>query len=123
MKFNFDWNYISSGAPYITVSEYGLAFNSPAISILGNPEKVILGFDFENMTIGIKRYNNEESVKSYDFAKRMRNGWIRIGCKDFIKNLSNISQKSFAPAVKYLAQFDKEDQVMYIVISDSNENE
>ncbi|MCH5252772.1 MAG: hypothetical protein J1F22_07340 [Lachnospiraceae bacterium] len=122
MEFNFDWNYISSGAPYITISELGLAFNSPAISMLGNPEKVILGFDLDNMTIGIKEYENELDIKSYDFLSRVRSGWIRIGCKDFVKNLSNITGLSFSPAIKYLAQYDKEAKILYITIN-NHENE
>lgn len=116
VKFNFDWNYVSAGAPYVTISELGFAFNNPAISILGNPKKVILGFDQEKMAIGIKEFEGEPGVKPYDFANRIRNGWIRIGCKDFVKNLSSISGISFAPAIKYLASFDRDDKVLYISI-------
>lgn len=123
MKFNFDWNYIASGAPYITISEFGLAFNSPAISMLGNPKKVIMGFDLENMTIGIKEYENEADIKAYDFSERVRNGWIRIGCKDFVKNLANLSGLSFSPAIKYLAQYDSEERVLYITINNPESEE
>ena len=43
MNFNFDWNYISNGAPYVTIGSAALGFNTPSISLLGNPEEVIVG--------------------------------------------------------------------------------
>ena len=54
MKFNFDWNCVAAGAPYITISELALGFNLPSISLLGNPEEVVVGFDEKTMTIGVK---------------------------------------------------------------------
>lgn len=39
MKFNFDWNCVAAGAPYITISELALGFNLPSISLLGIPKK------------------------------------------------------------------------------------
>lgn len=123
MSFNFDWNYISSGAPYITVSELGLAFNYPAISKLGSPEKVILGFDETNMVIGIKAYKDGMDVKTYEFANRIRNNWIRIGCKDFVKYLSSISKLNFSPAKKYLAEYDKEEAILFIIVDSNGEEE
>ena len=71
MKFNFDWNYVAAGAPYITISELALGFNAPSISLLGNPEEVIIGFDDQTMTIGVKKYDGNENVKSYKFYSRM----------------------------------------------------
>lgn len=123
MDFNFDWNYISSGAPYVTISELGLAFNYPAICKLGTPDKVILGFDEANMAIGIKAYKEERDIKSYEFASRIRNNWIRIGCKDFVKYLSSISGISFSPAKKYLAEYDKVKKILFITVDSNGEEE
>lgn len=117
MKFNFDWNYVSAGAPYVTVSELGLAFNTPAVSMLKNPEDVVVGFDEANLTIGIKDASDMENAKSYKFYSRINNGWVRIGCKDFVKYLSVISGIKFAPARKYVAHFDQENQILYITIN------
>lgn len=61
MKFNFDWNYVAAGAPYITISGLALGFNAPSIALLGNPEEVIIGFDDQTMTIGVKKYDGNES--------------------------------------------------------------
>lgn len=119
MKFNFDWNYVAAGAPYITISELAIGFNTPAISLLGNPEEVVLGFDDENMTIGVKQYDGNENVKSYKFYSRIKNGWIRIGCKDFVKYLSSLTGLQFSPAIRYVAKFDAEEKILYISVLDA----
>ncbi len=118
MDFNFDWNYISAGAPYVTVSELGLAFNTPAISLLGNPEEVVLGFDENKMTIGVIDAKNLRAGKPYKFYSRIRSGWVRIGCKDFIKYLSVISGIDFTKAKKFIARYDKEEKILYISIGE-----
>lgn len=117
MNFNFDWNYVSAGAPYVTVSELGLAFNGPAINMLKNPEDVVVGFDEAKLTIGIKSAENMENVKSYKFYSRINNGWVRIGCKDFVRYLSAISGIKFSPAKKFIAKMDQEQQILYITIN------
>lgn len=123
MNFNFDWNYVSSGAPYVTVSDLGLAFNSSAISLLKNPEDVVIGFDEANLTIGIKDAKDMTDVKSYKFFSRVNNGWVRIGCKDFIKYLSSLSGIKFSPAKKYIAKMDSEQQVLYVTINSETVDE
>ncbi len=114
MNFNFDWNCVSSGAPYITISDYALGFNTPSISLLGNPEEVIVGFDAQNMVIGVKKYDGKKNAKSYKFYSRVKNGWVRIGCKDFVKYLSSLTGMVFKPAKRYVAQYDPETQILYI---------
>lgn len=123
MKFNFDWNCVAAGAPYITISELALGFNLPSISLLGNPEEVVVGFDEKTMTIGVKQYDGAENVKSYKFYSRMKNGWVRIGCKDFVKYLSTLTGLKFSPAIRYVAKFDTEDRILYISVLDALENE
>lgn len=118
MNFNFDWNYVSAGAPYVTVSELGLAFNSPAISLLGNPEDVVVGFDENQMVIGVKDAKNMNDAKSYKFVSRVRAGWVRIGCKDFVKYLSVISGIKFSPAKRFVARYDKDEQILYIIVDE-----
>lgn len=121
--FSFDWNSVSGGAPYITLSSFGIAFNSVAISKLGNPEKVMVGFDENNMAIGIKPFAGEGNVKVYDFSSRVKNGWIRIGCKDFIRYLQKISGVDFATAKKYVASVDLDTEIMYIKVNEEVEND
>ena len=119
MKFNFDWNYVAAGAPYITISELALGFNAPSISLLGNPEEVIIGFDDQTMTIGVKKYDGNENVKSYKFYSRMKNGWVRIRCKEFIKYLSSLTGLEFSPAIRYIAKYDEQEEILYISVLDA----
>lgn len=119
MKFNFDWNYVAAGAPYITISELALGFNTPSVSLLGNPEEVVVGFDEQTLTIGVKKYDGNENVKAYKFYSRMKNGWVRIGCKDFIKYLSTLTGLQFSPAIRYVAKYDTEEQILYISVRDA----
>lgn len=125
--FSFDWNSISGGAPYVTLTSLGISFNSVAISKLGNPEKVLIGFDEKNLAIGIKPFENENGIKVYEFASRVKNGWIRIGCKDFIKYLQKISGIDFSEAKRYIAKTETDTGIMYVSVKDQaesdNENE
>ena len=120
MNFNFDWNYVANGAPYITIRSLALGFNPPSVSLLENPEEVVIGFDSRQMLIGIKKYDGNESSKKYKFYSRMKNGWIRIGCKDFIKHLSSLTGLSFVPARRYIAKFDPEEKILYISVLDTD---
>lgn len=122
MRFDFDWNFITNGVPYITISETALALNKPAVSILGNPEDVIVGFDDKTMTIGIKKYNGNKNVKSYRLRDRIQNGWVRIGCKNFIKCLSSLTELQFNSAIRYVAKFDSEEKILYISVLDVSQN-
>ena len=123
MPYNFNWNAVSGGAPYVTISTISTAFNSVSIEKLGNPEKVIVGFDEERCVLGVKAYNGEPNIKPYDFAKRVKNGWIRIGCRDFIKYLSSLTGIKFYPAKKYVARFDSAEKILTIAICDDSEPE
>lgn len=120
MNFDFDWNCVSAGAPYVTISDLGLAFNTPAISLLNNPEDVIIGFDEDQMAIGIKDAKDTTNAKSYKFYGRIRSGWVRIGCKDFVKYLTAISGIEFSPAKKFIAKYDKEEKILYVIVDKNN---
>lgn len=123
MSFNFNWNAVSGGAPYITLSTISIAFNSVSISKLGNPEKVVIGFDEDQCAIGVKAYSGEENTKAYDFANKIKNGWVRIGCRDFIKYLSAITGIEFYPAKRYVARFDAQEKVLFVLVREDSEVE
>ena len=111
---NFDWTYVSSGAPYITISPLGVSLNAAVLSSLGNPKKLLLGYDPDALAIGVKPYEGEEGVKPYDISGRVKNGWVKIGCKDFIAFLSTKAGITFKPARKYMAIKDSHTNVLYI---------
>lgn len=117
MKYNFNWSAVSGGAPYITLSLLGIAFNSVSIEKLGNPEKIMVGFDEAQCTIGVMGYDGNPGIKPYEFSSRVKNGWIRIGCRDFIKYLQNISGLDFTKAKRYIARFDAESGILLVSVN------
>jgi hypothetical protein len=118
-NYNFNWHSVSGGAPFVTFSTLGIAFNSVSISKLGTPEKVMVGFDEDNLVIGVKKYEDEPQIKPYEFASRIKNGWIRIGCKDFIRYLQKVSGLNFSEAKKIMANFDADSETLIIEMKDA----
>jgi hypothetical protein len=114
MSYSFDWNYVSGGAPYVTISSLGLSFNSVSVSKLGTPEKVIVGFDEANRIIGVKAYDDKDDSTAYEFSNRIRAGWVRIGCRDFVKQLQRLLNVDFTSAKRFVAIFDSEQRILII---------
>lgn len=125
MNYNFDWNIVSEGAPYVTISKLGIAFNMASIKKLGSPEYVMLGFDADQMAIGVKAavemHDGDKNV--YSFKERIKNNWVRIGCKDFVKYLEKLSGLSFAKAIRYIADFDSENVLLIIKVTEEGDDE
>ena len=115
--FEFDWNCVKSGAPTITISPYGIVFNSTSISMLGEPEEILIGFDRKKLCIGIKPYEGEEGANPYAFARKNKNNnnWIRIGAKEFIRYISKLTGTDYEHvSKKYNANFDEEKRILYV---------
>ena len=122
MKFNFDWTAVSGGAPYVSLAALGISFNSVSISKLGNPDKIIIGFDEEQCVIGIKAYNYEPDLKPYEFSSRVRGGWIRIGCKDFIKYLQSLTGIDFSTTKRYVANYDSSEGILLVHVKGESDD-
>ena len=121
MAYNFDFSYLKNGAPAVTLSSFGIAFNKGAIESLGVPDKVIIGYDQEKQAIGVRARGDDTDSPYYDFAPRVKNDWIRIGAKDFMKYLSRISRIDFlSKAKQFIAEFDEETQTLVIVIDEEH---
>lgn len=68
--------------------------------------------------IGVKPYDGTPNVKSYSFHNRVKNGWVRIGCKDFIKHMSMLTGISFTSSKRYIANYDDEEGILYIKVKE-----
>ena len=121
MGFNFNWSAVSGGAPYVTLTSLGISLNSFSIAKLGTPQKVIVGFDEERCVIGIKAYADEPDIKPYDFSEKVKNGSIRLGCRDFIKYLSGLTGIDFTKAKRYVASFDAGDGVLAVHVKEESD--
>ncbi|MGI6684900.1 MAG: hypothetical protein ACOX47_05355 [Bacillota bacterium] len=116
MEYNFMWSTPTSGAPIVSFASYGITFNSSVIEILNRPEKIMVGFDAKNKVVGIKP-TDSSNIKGFPFAERERNGYVRIGNKDFIKYISAKLQIDFQKAVRFVAEWDEENKILIVDLS------
>ena len=114
MLLELDWHAVSSGAPYVTISKLGIAFNESSINRLGAPEEIMIGFDEERLILAVKPYDGEENVSHYKFSSRIRNGWIRIGCRDFVNYLGELVGMDYTNACRYVATYDKKNSYLIV---------
>lgn len=121
MSYNFDFSYLKNGAPVVTLSSFGIAFNKGAIDALGSPNQVIIGYDAENRAIGIRARGEDTASPFYEFAHRAKNDWVRIGAKDFVKYLAKISGIDFLTKAKqFIPEFDEKTQTLIVVIDEQH---
>ena len=115
--FNFNFEFVGSGAPIVTLSGLGIAFNPLSRSLLSYPDFINIGFDENKLAIGVKSHDVNSQIKSYEFEKKEKNGWVRIGCKDFVKYLSKISEIDFiSKAQQFFASYDENEKMLIIVV-------
>lgn len=121
MTYDFDFSYLKNGSPIVTLSSFGIAFNKGAIESLGVPDQVIIGYDQEQRVIGVRARGEDTTSPCYEFASRVKNDWIRIGAKDFMKYLSRVSKIDFLSKSKqFVADFDDETQTLIVVIDEAH---
>ena len=119
--YNFDFDYIKKGTPIITLSSLGIAFNRASIDQLGSPGKVLIGYDASAHVIGVKPATAEDKGSVYDFATRMKNDWVRIGCRDFVKKLAIDTEMGFdKKAIQFIATYDSDLQMLIIPIDEKH---
>ena len=120
-NYSFDFNFIKSGAPIVTLSSFGISFNRLSRSLLGFPEKINIGFDESAHAIGIQAHTEGSSISNYEFESRVKNDWIRIGCKDFIKYLATITKIDFSnKARQFIAEYDEEQKTLIVVVDEEH---
>ena len=121
VAYNFDFSYLKNGSPIVTLSSFGIAFNKGAIEALGTPEQVIIGFDPEACAIGVRARGEDTTFPPYDFARRIKNDWIRIGAKDFVKYLAKVSGIDFlSKAKQFIAEYDPETETLIVVVDEQH---
>ena len=112
----YKWYSPTTGAPIISLAEYGITFNIGAIEIMGKPDYIMLGYDEEENLIGVKPCDETEENR-IEFHKKMKNKYIRLANRDFIRFLKSIISKDIkieSKAKRYVAKWDKEEKILYI---------
>ena len=119
--FNFNFEFVKAGAPIVTISSLGLAFNSLSRSLLDKPEEIEIGFDEDRKAIGVRAHNPNSKTSSYTFESKEKYGWVRVGCKDFVRYLSKLTGFNFDEgAIQFLASFDDSSNMLIIIVDEEH---
>ena len=119
--FNFDYSFVKGGSPIITLSAIGLAFNAGSRSMLNHPEKVDIGYDEKANAIGIRAHGESSDFPSYLFESRVKDNWIRISMKDFMKYLSQRSGIDFlTKAIQFIPMIDEETKTLIVIVDEAH---
>lgn len=121
MNYNFDFSYLKNGMPIVTLSSLGIAFNKGAVDMLGSPDQINVGYDKKARAIGVRARVPESEITYYDFATRVKNDWVRIGAKDFMRYLAKVSRVDFmSKAKQFIPEFDEDSQTLIIVVDEEH---
>jgi hypothetical protein len=108
---NFEWYNPKTGAPVVSLANYGLTFSSGAVEVMGEPKFILLGFDDEGKILGVKPCE--------EFISKKRHGYVRISSRDFIRFLESRMPDGFKiedKAAKYFTKWDKEARILKIFL-------
>lgn len=120
-EFNFDFSFIKSGTPIVTLSAVGIAFNAGSRSLLGNPLQVEIGFDEKALAIAVRPHVDGSPAPAYEFEGRVKDGWIRISMRDFMRFLSQRSGIDFLEkAVQFIPEYDAAHDMLIVVVDEEH---
>jgi hypothetical protein len=115
MNFNFDFSFAKNGTPIVTLSSTGIAFNLGSRLILGKPESIDIGYDSERNVIGVRPHREGSDTPDYKFEPRVKDEWVRISMKDFVKYLAQRSGIDFlTKAQQFIPERDAESGILLI---------
>lgn len=118
-QYEFDFDFVRGGAPIVTLSAIGIAFNAGARSMLGHPAQVDIGYDERAHALAIRPHSVESDAPAYDFETRVKNGWIRISMRDFMKFLSLRTGIDFlTKAIQFIPELDEASGMLIVVVDE-----
>ena len=103
---------LTSGLPYVSITDNGITFSKNAVIKMGKPKNVVLLMNEEKKMIAVQICDaNEEG--SIQFFKNIKSINVRINNKDFIYTLSrlmnwNINEEGY----RILGDWYENEQVM-----------
>ena len=105
---------LTSGLPYVSITDNGITFSKNAVIKMGKPKNVVLLMNEEKKMIAVQICDaNEEG--SIQFFKNIKSINVRINNKDFIYTLSrlmnwNIKEEGY----RILGDWYENEQVMIV---------
>ena len=119
--FNFDFSFVKGGSPVVTLSAIGLAFNAGARSMLEYPDKVDIGYDEKANVIGVRTHDESSNAPCYDFESRVKDNWIRISMRDFMKYLSQRTGIDFlSKAIQFIPEMDDKSGMLIVIVDEEH---
>jgi len=120
-NFSFDFEFIKSGLPVVTVSSIGIAFNPGSRRLLGFPDLVDIGYDPKARAIGVRAHTSDSKADPYVFEERMKDGWIRINAKEFSRYLEQQTGINFRDKAKqFLPEYDEESKTLIVILDEDH---
>jgi hypothetical protein len=115
MGFNF--TSIKEVVPIVTLSAIGIAFNAGARRLLGNPVSIDIGYDEKQNAIGVMPHNGKSNSSTYRFEERMKDGWVRVGAKGFMKYISRRIGFDFkTKAIQFMPLYVEKDKMLVVIV-------
>ncbi|MDT8903182.1 hypothetical protein [Anaeroselena agilis] len=128
MLFKFEYFNPSLGTITVSIAEYGLTFSRAAVEVMSKPDYIVLAFDKEKQVIGVIPTSESEPNK-IEFISKLKNGYVRINNKDFIRFLMRYFQDSSemftGRAIRYFSYWDEDNKALIVDLKrplDSNDD-
>lgn len=118
--YNFDFSFVRSGAPIVTLSSTGLAFNSVVRNMLGYSDKIDIGYDEAANAIGICPHSPENAGRPFEFESREKDGWVRISCRDFMRYLALKNGLDFTKAKQFIPEHDPITGMLIVIVDEAH---
>jgi hypothetical protein len=101
----------------VSIAEYGLTFSKAAVEVMGRPQYVMLAYDKTKRIVGVMPVSENES-KKIEFISKIKNGYVRINTKDFVRFLMKFypdnPQMFGSKATRYFSYWDEEQGMLII---------
>lgn len=92
--------------PILRIQKGAICINSGVFRFIGEPEKLMLGYNRSLKAIAIRKWNGIEDVPSYDFRARAYRGTLKICAKNFVNMLEKETGLSFEKSTSFLFDAD-----------------
>lgn len=115
--FEFEYFNPALGAITVSIAEYGLTFSKAAVEVLGRPQYVMLAYDKNKQIVGVIPVSEAEP-KKIEFISKMKNGYVRINTKDFVrflmKHFPDDVQMFGKKATRYFSYWEEKNGVLVV---------
>lgn len=119
--FDFNFSFIKSGTPIVTLNSIGMAFNSGCRSMLNYPNQIDIGYDERANALAFRPHDESSDAIPYDFETREKDGWVRLSMRDFMRFLSQRSGVDFLhKAVQFIPDYDSSSGMLTLVVDEAH---